>query len=281
MSESEAGTTSRVLAGAGAKPPQRTLVAERQEAIAALVQDEGRAWVPELADRFGVSQVTIRKDLDLLAETGRIVRVRGGATSTSPTRRELAFDLRDRVERHAKDAIGAHAASLVNDGESIILDASTTALYVARHLMRRSAWHALTVVTNSIRIGEEMAGEPGVSVLLLGGLMRWESLSVVGPLGDAVFSRVHAQRAFLGAAGFTIAEGLTDAHEEEAQIKRAMVATAQEVHGVIDHTKWGRLSSVTFCPTDQITGIITDSGAPNGMIRELERAHIEVRIAAP
>jgi DeoR/GlpR family transcriptional regulator of sugar metabolism len=235
--------------------------------------------VPELAVRFGVSEVTIRKDLDRLADMGRVVRLRGGATPAPPTRRELAFDLRDRVERHAKDEIGAGAASLVHDGESIILDASTTALYVARHLMRRSAWHALTVVTNSIRIGEEMAGEPGVSVLLLGGLMRWESLSVVGPLGDAVFSRVHAQRAFLGAAGFTIGQGLTDAHEEEAQMKRAMVATAQEVYGVIDHTKWGRLSSVTFCPTDQLSGIVTDPAAPSGIVGELEGRGIEVIIA--
>ncbi len=120
------------------------------------------------------------------------------------------------------------------------------------------------MVTNSIRIASELAGHPGITVLMLGGRVRWEALSVVGPLGDGVFRRVNVQKAFVGAAGFTLEAGLSDAMEEEAQIKRSMVAAAREVYAVVDHTKWGRVASATFCRTDRLTGVFTDDEAPPG-----------------
>jgi DeoR/GlpR family transcriptional regulator of sugar metabolism len=125
------------------------------------------------------------------------------------------------------------------------------------------------VVTNSIRIASELAGHQGITVLMLGGRVRWEALSVVGPLGDGVFRRVNVQKAFLGAAGFTIEEGLSDAMEEEAQIKRSMVGAARDVYAVVDHTKWGRIASATFCRTDRLTGVFTDGEAPPAMIEAL------------
>ena len=108
------------------------------------------------------------------------------------------------------------------------------------------------MVTNGIRIAEELAGQDGITILMPGGRMRWEALSVVGPWGDGFFRRINIARAFLGAAGFTIQSGLTDATEEEAQIKRAMVSGALEVTGIVDHTKWGRAMLATFCRTDRI-----------------------------
>ena len=100
------------------------------------------------------------------------------------------------------------------------MDASTTALSVARQLKARGGWSQLTVITNGLRIASELAGHPGIVVLMLGGRVRWEALSVVGQLGDGLFSRINVQKAFLGAAGFTIESGLADATDEEAQIKR-------------------------------------------------------------
>jgi Transcriptional regulators of sugar metabolism len=132
------------------------------------------------------------------------------------------------------------------------------------------------VVTNSIRIASELAGHPGVTVLMLGGRVRWEALSVVGPLGDGVFRRVNVQKAFVGAAGFTIEAGLSDAIEEEAQIKRSMVGAAHEVYAVVDHTKWGRIASATFCRTDRLAGVFTDSGAPAAMVAALREMGIGV-----
>ena len=120
------------------------------------------------------------------------------------------------------------------------MDASTTALSVARQLKARGGWSQLTVITNGLRIASELAGHPGITVLMLGGRVRWEALSVVGQLGDGLFSRINVQKAFLGAAGFTLESGLADATEEEAQIKRSMVAAAREVIAIVDHTKWER-----------------------------------------
>ncbi len=257
--------------------PAAVFARERQEQIAGIVEQDGRAHVTELARRFGVSAVTIRKDLLVLEGEERLVRTHGGAIAPRATGRpELAFDVRERLHRSEKSRIGAAAAALVRDGDSIVFDASTTALYVARHLKERSDWHQLTVVTNSIRIALELAGHAGITVLLLGGRVRWEALSVVGPLGDGVFRRVNVQKAFVGAVGLTLETGLSDAMEEEAQIKRSMVGAAHEIYALVDHTKWGRVASASFCRTDRITGVITDDDAPPEMVDQLVSMGIEV-----
>jgi DeoR/GlpR family transcriptional regulator of sugar metabolism len=254
---------------------------ERRAEIARLVATSGRARVADLAARFGVSEVTIRKDLAVLEEDHLVVRAHGGAIAPPEDRPEPAFRERERLQREAKVAIGAAAAARVGDGESIVLDASSTALYLARSLKERDAWHGLTVVTNSIPIATELADHPGITVLMLGGRVRGEALSIVGPLGDGFFDRVNVQKAFLGAAGLTLEAGLTDATEEEAHIKRAMVAAAREVHALADHTKWGRVASVTFCRPDRLGGIFTDRAAPAGMVDAFRAAGIEVVAVGP
>ena len=196
---------------------------ERQQHIARIVEEHGRARVAELSRLFGVSGVTIRKDLDLLEQQGRLVRTHGGAVVAGRTGAERAFDIRERLQRPEKDAIGRAAAAMVVDGESIALDASTTALAMARHLAARGGWLHLTVITNGLRIAAELAGHPGISVAMPAGFVRWEALSLVGPLSEGLFDRVNIQRAFMGAAGFSLEAGLTDATEEEAQIKRLFV----------------------------------------------------------
>jgi len=249
---------------------------ERQLHIARVVEENGRARVTDLAGRFGVSAVTIRKDLAILEGEQRVVRTHGGCIAPQKDRPELAFEIRERLQRDEKASIGAAAAARVRDGESLVLDASTTALYMARSLKERRTWHALTVVTNSLRIASELAGHPGVTVLMLGGRVRWEALSVVGPLGAGIFRRISVQKAFIGAAGFTVDAGLSDAIEEEAQLKRTMVAAAREVYAVVDHTKWGRVASATICRIDRLTGVLTDGQAPAEMVAALRDAGVEV-----
>ena len=245
-------------------------VQERQERIVRLVAEHGRARVADLAARFGVSQVTIRKDLLALESSGRVVRTHGGALSPIREEPERAFDVRERLQRDEKEAIGAAAAQLVHDGSSVALDASTTALYLARALKARDRWNQLTVITNGLRIASELAGHPGITVAMPGGWVRVEALSLVGGLGEGVFGRVNVQTAFVGAAGFTIRSGLADATEEEAQIKRAMIAAAGEVVAIVDHTKWGRTAFATFCATGGINRIITDGMAPADLVEQLE-----------
>jgi DeoR family transcriptional regulator of aga operon/DeoR family fructose operon transcriptional repressor len=254
---------------------------ERRDSIAQIVEERGRARVSELAARFRVSSVTIRKDLLILESEHRLVRAHGGAVAAGRGRPELAFDVRERLQPLEKALIGEVAAASVVDGESIALDASTTALYMARRLKEHS-WHQLTVVTNGIRIASELAGQRGISVLMPGGRLRWEALSLIGPLGSSIYRKVNIQKAFLGAAGFTMESGLSDAIEEEAQIKRSMVAAAREVVALVDHTKWERASSATFCRTDRIKRVLTDAQAPAAMVAAIRALGIEVHlIGAP
>ena len=261
-----------------ASTPKDVFARERQDHIARFVEEHGRARVADLSQRFAVSGVTIRKDLLVLETAQRLVRAHGGAIAIDRSRPEVSFDIRERLQADEKARIGMAGAALVRDGESIVMDASTTALSVARQLKARPRWSQLTVITNGLRIAFELAGQPGITVLMLGGRVRWEALSVVGQLGDGLFDRINVQTAFLGAAGFTVESGLADATDEEAQIKRAMVAAAREVIAIVDHTKWERAAFATFCPTDQIGLVLTDAAAPAAMVAELRRRKIDVRL---
>lgn len=268
------------MPGPASGSPKDVFVQERQDLIARFVEEHGRARIADLATRFGVSSVTIRKDLVALEAAQRVVRAHGGAIAADRSRPELSFDIRERLQAEEKVRIGAAGAGLVQDGESIVMDASTTALSVARQLKARGGWSQLTIITNGLRLASELAGHPGIIVLMLGGRVRWEALSVVGQLGDGLFDRINVQKAFLGAAGFTVESGLADATDEEAQIKRSMVAAAREVIAIVDHTKWERAAFATFCPTDRIGIVLTDDEAPAGMIADLSRRGVDVRVVA-
>lgn len=254
---------------------------ERQRDIVRLVDDLGRVDVPDLAERFDVSPKTIRKDLLILAREHRLVRAAGGAERIDHARVEATFDVRRRVAAEAKRRIGAAAAALVEDGQTIALDASTTALAVATCLRRRGPWRQLTVVTNGIRIAEELSGQAGVTVLTPGGRVRWDAMSLVGPWGDAFFGRIRLHHAFLGAAGLTVEAGMTDGTLDEAVIKREMAANAQEVTAIVDRHKWGRTALVTFCPIDRIDRIVTDAPAPDGLVASAAGSGIALIEAGP
>ncbi|MFN8631533.1 MAG: DeoR/GlpR family DNA-binding transcription regulator [Chloroflexota bacterium] len=249
---------------------------ERQHQIGRLVAERGRVRVGDLAAQFRVSGVTIRKDLAELERQGRVVRTHGGAVSPAGAGLERAFDVRERLQRAEKDAIGRAAAALVSDGESIALDASTTAFAMAKALRAQRDWLHLTVITNGLRIALELAGAPGITVLMPGGFIRPEALSLVGPMGEGLLARVNVQRAFLGATGFSVDAGLCDGTEEEAQIKRLLVAAASETIGLADHTKWGRTSLATFCATSALSAVITDAPAPPSMLEQLGAAGVRV-----
>jgi len=248
---------------------------ERRDVILELLDQDGSVSVAELAGRLNVSEVTVRKDLAWLEERHHLVRTHGGAMAAGRRSSELAFEVRQALNRPEKEAIGAAAAALVHDGESICLDASTTALEVARNLTGRTE---LTIVTNGLRIAAELAGRPGITVLMPGGRVRWEAFSLVGSWSEPLLRNVNIQRAFVGAVGFTLDQSLTDVTEEEAQAKRAMVRAAREVVAVIDHTKWGRVAFATFCELESIGRVITDVKAPRAMVEAVRKRGVRVDV---
>lgn len=249
---------------------------ERRQHIAQILGEQQRVTVPELSQYFSVSEVTIRKDLAWLEANKLAVRTHGGAVLASSHSTEMGFDVRERLQHNEKERIGAAAASYIQDGETIALDASTTAHSMTQFL---KAKRELTIVTNGLRIGMELINTPGVSVLIPGGMLRQESFSVVGTWGKSVLQQIHISKAFLGARGFTFNEGLTDVNSEEVELKRAVVEAAKEVVAIIDHSKWGQIAFATFCPLERIKTIITDAKAPTHLIEQARSKGIEVIIA--
>jgi DeoR/GlpR family transcriptional regulator of sugar metabolism len=250
--------------------------------IARMIEASGHVSVTELVARFRVSAVTIRKDLDALEARGHLFRIRGGALAPGAERPERAFDIRERRMTPEKRAIAIAAADSVVDGEIIALDASTTALHLARRLRSRTGWEDLTVLTNSLRIATELAGPKGIHVAVPGGWVRAEALSIIGSLAKVLGNRSRVDRAFVGAAGLLVDGGLYEATEAEARVKRAMVASATKVVVMIDRSKWGRPAAHRFCETGDVDLVLTDAGAPPesvARLRELGTAVLVVHAA--
>jgi DeoR/GlpR family transcriptional regulator of sugar metabolism len=251
---------------------------ERLDRIASLVVEKRRVSVAELSTLFNVSRVTIRNDLGELERQGLLVRTHGGALAIDQNQKkaELSFDVRERRQQGEKDRIGQMAASMVHDGDAIALDASTTALQIAKRIKDR---RDLTVVTNGIRIALEFIDSPHITVVMPGGILRRDAVSLVGELGEEVLAKFNVQKGFFGAKGVTLEEGLTDVDSYEVQLKQAMARAAKEVIAIVDHTKWGQVGFVSFVSIDQVDCIITDDGAPPGMVAALREAGVDVIIA--
>jgi DeoR/GlpR family transcriptional regulator of sugar metabolism len=248
---------------------------ERRDQIIALLGEVGRASVVELSERFDVTPATIRADLDALAAERLLTRTHGGALALDEERLELSFDFRRRLHTEQKSHIGAAAAGMVEDGEAVILDASTTALAVATQLQGR---RELTVLTNGILIALTLIDLPGITVVMPGGFVRRDSASMVGDEGHEFIERFNFQKGFFGAKGLTLKEGLTDVNTAEVSIKRDLVAHARQVVAVVDSSKWGRVGFASFASIDQLDCIITDAGAPSDMMAALREAGVDVVI---
>ncbi len=248
---------------------------ERWQRIEVLIREHGRVSVDDLSALFSVSKVTVRNDLDELQRRGVLRRTHGGAVAVASNKSELTFKDRERVHIDAKSRIGEAAAALVNHSESIALDASTTALQIAKRIKDR---HELTVVTNSLYIALELEGAPGVTVVMPGGILRRGSVSLVGELGEEVLSKINVQKGFFGAKGITLEEGLTDVNAFEVQLKSAMVRVAKQVIAIADHTKWGQVAFTSFAAMDQLDLIITTEAAPQDLVNRVRERGIDVML---
>jgi DeoR/GlpR family transcriptional regulator of sugar metabolism len=254
----------------------RLFLEERLDQILALLQEQGRISVAELSDRFDVSAVTIRNDLSTLQQQGLVVRTHGGAMARPNATTDLpAFALRKEMHLAEKERIGQAAAELVRDGDSIALDASTTAWQVARRLQDR---RELTVITNGLFIALEFLDSPGVTVVMPGGALRPASASLVGDQGACILDRYHVQTGFFGAGGFTLAEGLTDTDQYEVELKRRMAERSKNVVAIVDSSKWGQVTFAPLIATAQLHHVITGSAAPADMVAALRRQDIEVTL---
>jgi DeoR family transcriptional regulator, aga operon transcriptional repressor len=253
--------------------PTQLLIDERRQHIHSLVQSQGRVLVGALSRDLGISQITIRKDLEFLQSKGLVQRTHGGALRLQSS---ALFDptLKEKQKQHfqEKQRIAAAAAKMVEEGQCVLLDSGTTTTAVAHELRRFSQ---LTVITNAVNIAAELAST-NLEVILIGGILRKNSFSLVGPLAEDVLKEMHADILFLGVDGFDPEVGLTTPNFLESRVNRAMVRAARRVVAVCDSTKFSRRSLSRIVPPDSIHCVITDRGIGRETEDALRARNIEV-----
>ncbi|MEV5504603.1 DeoR/GlpR family DNA-binding transcription regulator [Nonomuraea fuscirosea] len=231
---------------------------ERVRAIMNILRTADSVSVAELAAEHGVSEMTIRRDLDELAQQGVVRRVRGGALSLLLRGEEPPFGVREREAVEAKRRIGQAAAELVADGEAVILDGGTTALEVARALTGRR----VTVLPLALQAVSLLAGAPRVRVVLPGGEVRKGELNVTGPLTESSIRALRFDTAVIGCCGLSAEHGLTAHDLPEVAVKQAAIASARRVVVVCDSGKFARTAFGAVCPIGRLDVVVTDPGIP-------------------
>jgi DeoR family transcriptional regulator, aga operon transcriptional repressor len=251
---------------------------ERMQEVLRMLETRDSVHVAELSKAFAVSEVTVRSDLSALARQGLVARVRGGVRPLQRGQSELGFDFRLRLEVERKRAIAMAAATIVEEGEAIALDSSTTAYYLALELRTKKE---LVVVTNGLLIAAALADAPGISVLVTGGMLRLHAMSLVGDLGADALRGTRISKGFLGARGLAIDDGLMDLNPDEVRIKREMADVCERVIGIVDGTKWHRTALLPFVATDQVDAIVTDTGAPQEEVEAWRARDVKIVCAEP
>jgi len=249
---------------------------ERKAKIVEYVQQHSRASVQELTKLFQVSVSTVRRDLQELEDGKLLKRTHGGAVCMDNVNYEPTFTEKEDRLRKEKESIAKKAAEFISEGDTLVIDSGTTTRYLAKELSRFSD---LKVVTNSLSLAQELQNAPGVDVTLVGGQLRQNTQSLVGPLAEQTLEMLRVDKAFVATNGLDLAAGLTTPNTAEAAIKRKMIEIAKQVYLVADHTKAGKVSFAKFADLNQLDACIMDSSTPAGMVNKLRDKGITVHLA--
>lgn len=253
------------------------LASDRKHKILELVEREGSLASAKVASALGVSLMTVRRDLEELEERGLLQRVHGGAQALGE--HEAAYGLRRRREFEAKRRIGLFAANLIQDNETVYLDAGTTTMEVALGLRRRKL-SGVFVVTHSVNIAAELSGLAGITVYQLGGEIYRQTYSAVGPRAISALNDFSFDRAFIGCQGFDLNAGITNSNLAEVDIKLAAIRCSRWACLVADATKNTHVSFARIAPLSAVQAILTDARLPEPDLAALLGAGLEVIIAS-
>lgn len=252
------------------------LVAERYEKIVELVNERGSIRVSELSELCGVTEETIRRDLDRLEQAGRLRRSHGGAVSVKDqdqhTQPETPYSEREIIRADDKRRIALEAIKLISPGDRILLDASSTTWYMAREMPDIP----LTVLTNSIKVALELAGKERIEVISTGGQLARRSLSYVGPLAERSLDAYHVDKLFLSCKGVHLERGISESNELQARIKHKMIGMADQVFVLADSSKFGVQAFTHVSDLSEVNRLVTDRRVPDDIVRELESRGIGV-----
>lgn len=246
------------------------LAIERYETIVNLVNERGSVRVAELSKICGVTEETIRRDLDRLEQQGRLRRSHGGAVSLREEQLEIPYFEREVTNIEEKKKIAAAAITYVKEGDSIILDASSTAWYMASILPNMR----LTVLTNSIKVALELANKEKVEVLSTGGVLTARSLSYIGPLAERSLEHYHVSKAFISCKGINAEKGLSESNEWQARLKQKMISLSDQVFLLADYSKFKQQSFAWVASLSEVDQIITDSKTSDQALKLIDDLHV-------
>lgn len=249
---------------------------ERRQYLLELLRRQPGLRVPELAITLGVSDGTVRNDLNALGQQGRLMRVHGGAVLYQTAQfQNLSFLRRFQLNAAAKRNIARAAAVLVDDGDSILLDASSTAYFFAQALSER---RLLRVMTNGFEVARELAQNSSNTVILIGGVVNNDSASVTGLLSEQIIEDMHIQKAFLSCSGFSLERGMTEVHLAEAQLKRKVIESSQQLFAMVDSSKFGKEDLTPFARLEKISRLFTDSNLSPDWVDRLNKAGVKFTV---
>jgi DeoR/GlpR family transcriptional regulator of sugar metabolism len=237
----------------------------RNSEVLLFLKERGSATIAQVAEKFAVSGMTVRRVIQRLADSGLVIRTPGGAMVAPSGSMERSFLDRSAANASAKDAIGRAAASLVQPGETVVLDSGTTTRYIARYL---AAKRDVTVITTSLAVVEELAGNPGVEVRLTGGVYRRSSHDLAGNAVADALAGIHADKTFFGAAALSFHKGVMNF---DAEMPRAFLRAGRERILVIDSSKIGTEAVYRLCAVDKCDLVITDKGIRAGELARLRK----------
>ncbi|RAV22392.1 DeoR/GlpR family DNA-binding transcription regulator [Paenibacillus contaminans] len=246
----------------------------RQQQILDLISLEGEVRIAELKEAFPVTEMTIRRDLEKLEDTGAIKRTFGGAIFVG---KDIALQERSGMLTEEKIRIGRKAAALIQPGESVFIDGGTTTLQVARFLPPD---RNVTVVTNALNVAAELTAKH-IPTMLIGGVLVEATNSLVGPIAASNVAGMAFDRVFLGATGVNIEHGFSNSNMYEAEIKRLAIRQAAETNIVLDHSKFGNRVLVSFAPLDGVHRIVTDRLPDDELQRACREAGVRLDVAGP
>ncbi|MBY0555632.1 MAG: DeoR family transcriptional regulator [Burkholderiaceae bacterium] len=248
----------------------------RRETILQLLSRHGKVQISELVPLLGVSMVTIRNDLLLFESQGIAKRTHGGAVLAKSLSVEQSIDQKTALYQDQKNRIGKLAASMVAAGDNIIIDSGSTTRFLATHLREHAS---ITVLTNGLNIAYELAYAPGVDLILTGGLLRKQSLSIQGNQAESCLQAYSFDKLFLGVDGMDFQFGATTHDEGEANLNRTMVERTRKVIVLCDASKFGKVSLHRIAQLDQVDAVITDAGIPDHYRDGLRELGIDLFIA--
>jgi DeoR family transcriptional regulator of aga operon len=245
---------------------------DRRVRILGMINTKGQVTVTELSEIFNVSEVTVRNDLSHLEKKGLLIKTRGGGLKSHRVGIDQQLNEKAKINSREKIAIGKKAAELIRDNDTIILDSGTTTVEIAKNI---TGINNLTVITNALNIADQLIRDE-IKVILLGGILRTSSLSLIGPIGENNIRNFYCDKCFMGVDGIDSQSGIFTPNLEEANLNRLMIEVSKEVIIVTDSSKFKRKSFAHIAPISKINIIITDSKIPEDEFKNLQNKGIKV-----